>query len=122
VWLNNLLLFAICFLPFPTALLGEYPHNLLAVLCFGGNITIIALLQVLLYYTIAKNHLSKKYNQKSVLKNVRLAFILAPFLLIIALASTFINLWLTYVVYAIVPLFFILPMDKEIPIENMEQE
>jgi uncharacterized membrane protein len=113
VWLNNLYLLFLCFFPFPTALMGEYPHNRAAVLMFGLNATIATILQNCLYRRIAKNYLTSNYQQQSVLKNVRRAFILAPFLLLIATASSFISLWLPYFVYAIVPFFFLLPLDKD---------
>ncbi len=35
LWLNNLLLFWLCFIPFPTAFLGRFPTNEIAVLLFG---------------------------------------------------------------------------------------
>jgi len=35
LWLNNLLLLIICFIPFPTALVGEYPGNVVGLLLFG---------------------------------------------------------------------------------------
>ncbi|MEO6588010.1 MAG: TMEM175 family protein, partial [Pyrinomonadaceae bacterium] len=35
LWLNNLFLFFITFIPFPTALLGEYPDNIASVIFFG---------------------------------------------------------------------------------------
>jgi uncharacterized membrane protein len=33
LWLNNLFLLSITFIPFPTALMGTYPHERLAVMC-----------------------------------------------------------------------------------------
>lgn len=113
VWINNLYLLFLCFLPFPTALMGEYPHNRMAVLLFGLNATLATILQNFLYLRIAKNYLLNSYNQESVLKNVKRSFILAPFLLLIATALSFISLWLPYLVYAIVPFFFLLPLDKD---------
>ena len=35
LWLNNLLLFWLCFIPFPTALIGRYPLNTYAVMLFS---------------------------------------------------------------------------------------
>lgn len=35
LWLNNFLLFWLCFIPFPTAFLGRYPTNVPAVMLYG---------------------------------------------------------------------------------------
>lgn len=35
LWYNNILLLIICFIPFPTALIGEYPQNPLSIVLFG---------------------------------------------------------------------------------------
>lgn len=113
VWINNLFLFSICFIPFPTALMGEYPHNQPAVLLFGINATIASLLQVWLYYCVAANHLLPHYNRRSVLQNVKWSFLLAPLPLIISIGLSYISLWIPYIIYALVPLFFLLPLDKE---------
>ncbi|HAP00461.1 MAG TPA: DUF1211 domain-containing protein [Bacteroidetes bacterium] len=113
VWLNIILLFFICFIPFPVALMGEYPHNRLAVLFFGIVVTCAAYTQVGMYAHMSKYYLLPKYDYKSVRKNVRRSFFLAPMLLNIAIAVSFVNLMLCYVIYAMVPLFFLLPFDKE---------
>src|SRR6266568_2581012 len=37
VWLNNLLLLLICFMPFPTAMLGDHPTDQFPILLYGVN-------------------------------------------------------------------------------------
>ncbi len=113
IWLNNITLFFICFLPFPTALMGEYPENRIAVLMFGAVATCASFSQTYMYYYVAKNFLPQKFDKVSVMKNVKRSFILAPFLIIVAAAVSYISLMLCYVIYGIVPLFFLLPFDKE---------
>ena len=113
VWINNVLLFFVCFLPFPTALMGEYPNNRLAVLIFGLVGTLASFMQVFLYAYVAKNNLHEHYNRKSVYKNVKRSFVLAPFLMVIAIGVSFISTWLPYLIYGFVPLFFLLPFDED---------
>jgi len=113
VWINNILLFFICFLPFPTALMGEYPDNRIAVLLFGLVATLATFTQVFLYGYVIKNNLQSKYDKTKAYKNVVRSFVLAPFLMIIATAVSFINLWLPLVIYGLVPLFFLLPFDED---------
>lgn len=113
VWINNIFLFSIAFIPFPTALMGEYPHNQPGVLLFGVNATVASLMQVWLYHCVANSHLLPIYNREKVMRNVLRSFILAPCLLIAAVGGSFVSLWLPYVIYAVVPLFFLLPFDEE---------
>ena len=69
VWLNNIFLLLISFLPFPTALMGEYPHNRPAVLLFGLVVTLASLMQVWMYFYVAKYHLLSHYDQQNVIHN-----------------------------------------------------
>src|SRR5690349_18372680 len=43
VWLNNLFLLWICFLPFPTAMLGDHPTDQFPILLYGGDSLLAAL-------------------------------------------------------------------------------
>jgi uncharacterized membrane protein len=113
IWINNIFLFSISFIPFPTALMGEYPHNQLGVLLFGVNVTFASLMQVWLYQSVAANHLQPQYNKATVMKNVMRSFLLAPLPLIASIGFSFISLWIPYFIYAIVPLFFLLPLDED---------
>lgn len=122
VWINNIFLFFLCFFPFPTALMGEYPHNRPAVLLFGIVITLASVAQSFLYHKIAKKHLCAGYNQEKVLRNVRRTFLMAPLMLLFATFLSYISLWLPYVLYAIVPFFFLLPLDLEEKTEETAPE
>ncbi len=113
IWLNSLTLLFVCFLPFPTAMMGEYPENRIAILLFGAIATCATFMQTCMYYYIAEFHLLPRYNKISVKKNVKRSFLLAPFLLIIATAVSFIHIYLPYLIYGLVPFFFLLPFDKE---------
>lgn len=53
VWINSIFLMFQSFIPFPTAMMGEYPHNSLAVSCFGLIMGFNTLLYIALYaYTL----------------------------------------------------------------------
>ena len=43
VWLNNLLLLWLCFLPFPTAMLGDHPTDQFPILLYGLDSLLAAL-------------------------------------------------------------------------------
>ena len=113
LWINNLLLMTASFVPFPTALAGEYPNNRLAVLLLGGILALTTFLHVCLYRYIAKHYLSSRFDKTAVLCNVKRAFWLAPALITIATILSFVHSYIPYIVYLIIPAFFLLPLDKE---------
>src|SRR5437667_373283 len=48
IWLNSIFLMGQSFIPFPTALMGEYPMNMLAVSLFGAVMAVNTLLFIAL--------------------------------------------------------------------------
>ncbi len=56
LWLNNLLLLSVCFLPFPTALIGEYPENSAGMVLFGS----VWLIVPVLFYSMGTRALKAK--------------------------------------------------------------
>jgi uncharacterized membrane protein len=62
LWYNLLLLLMVCFIPFPTILIGEYPHNAVGITLFGSVWVIIPLL----IYAIGSRAYHKKYLHSSV--------------------------------------------------------
>ncbi len=111
--MNNLTLFFVCFLPFPTAMMGEYPENRVALLMFGAVASAASLMQTWMYHYITKYYLLDRYDKVKARKNVKRSFILAPMMLIIATAASFVYILLPYLIYALVPFFFLLPFDRE---------
>ncbi|MBD0377936.1 MAG: DUF1211 domain-containing protein, partial [Flavisolibacter sp.] len=57
LWFNNFLLLIVCFIPFPTALIGEYPHNPVGIILLGGIWTLVPLC----IYLIGSRALHKKH-------------------------------------------------------------
>lgn len=55
VWLNNLFLLWICFMPFPTALLGDHPTDQFPVILYGVN-QLLAALTFFALRSYARNH------------------------------------------------------------------
>ena len=55
IWLNSIFLMGQAFIPFPTALMGEYPMNPLAVSLFGAVMAVNTLLFIGLQSYILRN-------------------------------------------------------------------
>jgi len=62
LWYNNFLLLVVCFIPFPTALIGEYPNNPVGITLFG----LIWVVVPLLIFIIGTRAYNKKYLHDSV--------------------------------------------------------
>ncbi len=62
LWFNNFLLLLLCFIPFPTALIGEYPGNPVGIIIFGCVWVIIPFL----IFLIGSRAYRKKYLHKAV--------------------------------------------------------
>ena len=112
VWLNTLMLLFTALIPFPSELMGLYPNNSLAVASLGIVMLLSGTMIIVLYYYIADNYLTDKYDKKTVMKNVRKSLIAGPLLYGVAIASAWVNTYITFAIYGIVPILFLLPLDK----------
>ena len=80
LWLNNFFLLLVCFVPFPTALVGEYPDNPAAMMLFGIDWILIP---VMIYwiggYALRKKFISEYIDKKRYMQSRKLIGYLIPF-------------------------------------------
>jgi uncharacterized membrane protein len=114
-WINNFLLFLICLLPFPTAMMGAYPMSPFIVMLWGLTFSATTSMLTWFYYYNVKNYLRPEYNKTSVMRNVRFSILGGPLCYLAAALLAFTSVYISYVIYAAVPFLYILPLDKEIP-------
>ena len=108
VWLNSIFLMGQAFIPFPTALMGEYPTNPLAVSLFGAVMAVNTLLFIALHSYIIGNLLKPELVSAVVPHLTRKSFVgVVSYLL--GAAATLFNVHVAFVLYALTPLFFITP-------------
>ena len=112
IWINNLLLFFLCMLPFPTALMGHY-HLPIFIALWGLTVSLTSSMLVWLYYYNSKNYLKDSYDKPSVMKNVRLSAFAAPVMYLVAGLLAWVSVYISFVIYGLVPLLYLLPLDKE---------
>jgi uncharacterized membrane protein len=113
IWINTFLLFFVSLLPFPTAMMGEYPSRPLIVMIWGLTMAMVTLSLAILYSYCTRHFLKPAYHAASVRKNVRLSFLMGPILYLVAAFCCWWSLKLAYTLYALVPLLYILPLDRE---------
>jgi uncharacterized membrane protein len=110
LWLNMLVLFTICIIPFPTALMGDYPDSSISILVYGSTLASVNLSGGLFWAYCTKNNrlCNQKLNPKFSRKITRLH--LSPCLLYIAaVLLSMISNKISYAIFIGVPLFFIIP-------------
>jgi len=112
-WINTFLMFLICLLPFPTSMMGAYPRSQIIVMLWGLTFSVTTSLLTWFYYYNVKNYLSPNFNKQTAMKNVRFSVLGGPLLYLIAALLAFVSVYISYVIYALVPFLYILPLDKE---------
>lgn len=118
MWINILLLFLVCLLPFPTSLMAQYPCSPLIVMFWGLTFSATTFVLTWLYYYITKNYLKNSYDYKTTMKNVRFSVLGGPTLYLAAALLAFVSVYISFVIYALVPFLYILPLDKEVRPSN----
>jgi uncharacterized membrane protein len=111
VWLNSIFLMGQSFIPFPTALMGEYPANPLAVSMFGVAMAVNTLLFIALHAYILEHLVKPELASAQIPHVIRQSFVgVASYLL--GVAAAWLNVHAAFVIYALTPLFFIVPPTK----------
>ncbi|MCW3122082.1 MAG: Transrane protein [Flavipsychrobacter sp.] len=113
VWINTILLFFVTLIPFPTHLMGSYPSQPIMVALWGCTVGLTSLVLTWFYYYNTHNYLSHSFDKESVRKNVRMSILAGPLLYLLAAGLSFIDVNIAYAIYALVPVLYILPLDKE---------
>ena len=108
VWLNSFFLLGQSFIPFPTALMGEYAGNPLAVSLFGVVMTVDTLLFVALHAYIRRNLLKPDLVGAEDPHTLRNGMI-GPLSYLVGGAVAWVSIPLAFLVYLLTPLFYITP-------------
>jgi len=108
VWLNSIFLMGQSFIPFPTALMGEYHDNPLAVSFFGGVFAVNTLLFLALHAYIVRNLLKPELAALQDPHGMRKAMI-GPASYVVGAAAAWFSIPAAFVIYALTPLFYITP-------------
>ncbi len=111
VWLNSLFLMGQSFIPFPTALMGEYPDNPLAVSAFGVVMAVNTLLFMALHAYILRRLCRPELADLQVPGIIGKSFVgVASY--VVGAAVAWVHVHAAFVVYLLTPLFFIVPPTR----------
>ena len=108
VWINSVFLMFQSFIPFPTALMGEYSTNPLAVSLFGVVMAVNTLMFITLHAYILKRLIKPELEGRYPPHILRKSFV-GVFSYLVGVAVAWVSVHAAFAVYLFTPLFFIVP-------------
>jgi uncharacterized membrane protein len=118
-WWNAVLLLWTSFIPFPTAVLGDYPNNTVSSVLYGLVMALMAVSFTLmrLYAIRNQNVLEASVNLKAFKKGTRNSLIFGPVMYLSGIALGFLNPLLAFAIYLGIPVYFIFSENKKQQVE-----
>jgi uncharacterized membrane protein len=111
VWLNSIFLMGQSFIPFPTALMGEFATNPLAVSAFGAVMAINTMLFIVLHAYILRRLIKPEAIETVPPHIIRQSFVgIVSYL--VGAGAAWVNVHVAFIIYLLTPLFFIVPPEK----------
>lgn len=110
LWINLLLMMCIVFIPFPTALIGQYPEQQISVVIYASTLVITGLvLQLLWWYATSSKHLVDREIDPYLVQRATRRNVTAPLIYLLAIGISFLSVEASLIVFILVPLLYILP-------------
>jgi uncharacterized membrane protein len=115
LWLNNLLLLFLCFVPFPTAFIGDYPRNPAALALFALVLMLSGTAFNLMWrYALAKG-LAREPSERSRIKRAIRRGLWGPVSYALSGVTAFWCIPLSWFIFLLVPVFYAIPQDGKTP-------
>ena len=114
LWLNILFLLCVAFIPFPTALLGEYHSTQLAMVIYGATLIVTGLALFAIWWYATSGHrlvdpdIDSRYVHASTHR-----ILTGPIVYALAVAVSFISVGASLILFALMPLLYILPFTVD---------
>jgi len=110
LWLNILMMMCIVFIPFPTALLGQYPDQQISVIIYGGTLVITGLvLQLLWWYATSNYRLVGREIDLQLVQRAARRNLTAPCIYLLAIGISRFSVPTSLVLFILVPVYYIFP-------------
>ena len=113
-WWNTVLLMWTTFIPFPTAVLGDYPSNFLSIVFYGLVMSLMAAsFSFMRFYVIRKKDLlEENVNFDLFKKGTIMSVLFGPVMYLSGILLEFIHPWLSFTVYLGIPVYFIFSENR----------
>lgn len=110
MWINILFLMTVAFLPFSAGLVEHYGRERIAVIVYGGNLIATGMmLYTHWWYATTHHRLVSSTLEKHIIQDVKTRVLIAPTACLVAIASSFLRPEISLVIYALLPVYYILP-------------
>jgi len=110
LWITLLFLMLIVCVPFSTDLLGDYPTQKVAVMIYGGNITALGLtLSLQWWYATHRHRLVGRDLEPEMVRKGTQRILGGAVVYSCAVLLALINPTISVILYAVIPIFYILP-------------
>jgi uncharacterized membrane protein len=110
IWINMTFLLFITTFPFSAALLGAYPGQRVAVICYGLNLALAALLLYAhLRYATGRSRLTGPEKDEKGLRLAKQRLLMCPFLCGVSILISFFHPLLASMLYLVIPVMYIIP-------------
>jgi uncharacterized membrane protein len=114
LWITIFYLMFIAFVPFSTALIGEYGDQQISVIIYGINITIVGFWIYVQWWYAAKDHrLVDSDLDPAFITIMSRRFLLGPIIYLIATAISFVSIPASLIIYIATPLYYLVPPRKD---------
>jgi uncharacterized membrane protein len=114
LWLNNLFLFWVCLIPFPTALIGTYYYTRTATIVYGIVLTSVATtFSYMRWYAFFKVKLHHEHIPDALLHDAFRKSIKSPTIHAVATLLAFVSPYIAISIYAFLAIYFIFPMKLD---------
>lgn len=110
-WLNANLLLWCSLIPFPTALMGDYPTNPLAVSAYGAVSFLMGIAFLLIRLYMWRHHEITQVSKEELGRGVKNVILFGPTPYLIGIICAWIYPLLAFALYAFVTIYFIFPRN-----------
>lgn len=115
--INLLLLMCVAFIPYPTALIGEYRTSLPVVVFYGLTLALTGFAYNALWFYVVHRYIkSEKIIHQKTVQKATIWTLSYPISYLVAAGLAFVNINLSIVLYILIPSFYLLPgiIDKQL--------
>lgn len=113
-WWNALLLLWTSFIPFPTAVMGDYPGNITSVVLYGSVMALMAMSFTLMRWYVLRNPglLEETMYIRSFRQGTFLSLLFGPLLYLAGIALSLIHPNVSFAIFLAIPVYFIFAENK----------
>ncbi len=110
LWLNNLFMMCIASVPFPTALISQYPNQQISLVAYSGTLVVTGVvLNLIWWYAITHRLVDEETTDKAFIAFVYFYNRIGPLLYLLSIGVSFFSIAIAKFVIVVVAVIYIVP-------------